>query len=255
MSQIAGQLAKGGELFSLLLDASYLADPVQQRGNDPLPYRRDCKEHLWEMGLVNRNGPNRRNGKALSAVAFHAREWQQTCHLSGAADKQRHGTAVLTAHVNFTFEDENHPLGRSAFFKENVAGLGEVLLAVARQPQAVFERQSAQGADMFERSRDLFDRRGTGGWGDCGGKHRETLRGSYRIADYGCLPIMRERQIFARDFPNDTKAGREPAPAWIRVDDMMGRFGRILEVTSHVENLFSGACAACRFASLIRTAP
>ena len=52
--------------------------------------------------------------------------------------------------------------------------LAIVFLAVAREPQAVFERQAVQRADVIDGLRDLFRRRGSGGRDDGGGKHRGT---------------------------------------------------------------------------------
>ena len=63
-------------------------------------------------------------------------------------------------------------LGGRALFKQNVAGIGDDFLAVARQPQAIFRRQVVQDADVDDGGRDLFHRRGSGG--RCGSerKHR-----------------------------------------------------------------------------------
>ena len=48
MGQVAGQLAQGGELFSLLLDARDFADAVEQRGNDALGHGGNGLKHLRE---------------------------------------------------------------------------------------------------------------------------------------------------------------------------------------------------------------
>jgi len=120
---------------------------------------------------VNEERPHRRSGKALPAVALHAREGQQAGHLPGAANKQRHGAAVLAAHMDLPFEEKHHPLRRSAFFKQHIAGVGHKLLAVPGQPQAVFQRQPVQRTNALQGSRNLFSGRGTGRRLDGRGKH------------------------------------------------------------------------------------
>jgi hypothetical protein len=56
--------------------------------------------------------------------------------LAGATDEKRHGAATLTADMDFSLENEHHVFGRRAFFKENVAGVGLHLFAVAGEPKA-----------------------------------------------------------------------------------------------------------------------
>ena len=123
MRQIAGQLPERRELFRLLLDARDLADAVEQRGNHALRHGGDGRQHLREERAVNQQRPNGRDGESLAAVALHARKRQHAGHLPGAADEERHGAAVLAAHMDLAFEDEHHVFGRSAFFEENVAGV------------------------------------------------------------------------------------------------------------------------------------
>ena len=169
--QISGQLTESRELFSLLLNARDFADAVEQRGDNALRHGGDGREHFRENRAMNQQRPDRRDGESLAAVALHAREGQQAGHLPGAADKQRHGAAVLAAHMNLAFEDEDHVLGRSAFLEENVARIGDVFLAVTREPQTIFKRKAVERADVIDGFRDFFKRRGSGGSDDGGGKH------------------------------------------------------------------------------------
>jgi hypothetical protein len=55
---------------------------------------------------------------------------------------------VLPPYVDLALEDEHHVVGRCAFFKQNVAGIGDDFLTVAGQPQAILERQVVQGAKV-----------------------------------------------------------------------------------------------------------
>ena len=57
VGQVAGQLAQGGELFGLLLDAGHLAHAVEQRGDDALRHGRDGPEHLGNSDLWNGQRP------------------------------------------------------------------------------------------------------------------------------------------------------------------------------------------------------
>ena len=134
VSQVAGQLAQGGELLGLLLDAGHLADPVEEHRDHPLGHGGDGLEHLREERFGNEQRPHIGDGKSLAAGSLHARERQQAGYLTGAADEQGHGTAVLAAHMDFAPEDKDHPLGGRALLEENVAGVGDVLLAMAGQP-------------------------------------------------------------------------------------------------------------------------
>jgi hypothetical protein len=94
--------------------------------------------------------------------------------LAGAADEQRHGTAVLAANVDFALEKKDHVLGRSTLLEENVAGVGHVFLAVASDPEAVFDGKAVQGNDSVEGGRDFFNGRGTGRRGEEGRSHPGT---------------------------------------------------------------------------------
>ena len=89
--------------------------------------------------------------------------------MPGAADEQRHRAALAAAHMDLPFEDQHHVLGRRAFFKQNVAGIGDEFLPVAGQPKAIFKRQAMQGTDVIEGGGDLLRRRGRGGRKYCGG--------------------------------------------------------------------------------------
>ncbi len=174
VGQVAGEFTERGELFSLLLDAGYFAHAVEQRGDYALGHGRDGLKHLRKDGLGNDERPDRRDGEALPAVGLHAREGEYAGHLSCAADEQGHGATMLAADMNLAFEDKDHVLGRGAFFKEDIAGVGDELLAVASEPEAVFKGQAMERADAFEGLGDLFGRRGQDGRGDGGGEHPGT---------------------------------------------------------------------------------
>jgi hypothetical protein len=75
--------------------------------------------------------------------------------------------------VNFTFKDQNHAIGRLAFFKQDVARLRDDLFAVLGEPEAIFKRESLERADSIESSRDGFSGRGTGRCGQGRGEHPE----------------------------------------------------------------------------------
>jgi len=120
------------------------------------------------------SSPRRAKWQILPAVGLHAREGKHAGHLSGAADEQGHGSAVLAAHMNLAFEDEHHMLGRSALFVEDVAGAGDHLGAVAGEPEAVFEGQAVERADAVEGLGYLFDWGRQGGGCNGEGKHPGT---------------------------------------------------------------------------------
>jgi hypothetical protein len=63
VGQVAGQLAQGGELFRLLLDAGDLAHAVEQRGDHALGHGRDGLEHLRKQRFVNQQRPDRETAK------------------------------------------------------------------------------------------------------------------------------------------------------------------------------------------------
>jgi hypothetical protein len=60
--------------------------------------------------------------------------------LTSTTDEKLHRAAALPAHVNLALQDENHPIGRSALFKKNLARLPDNFFSMARQPQPVFQR-------------------------------------------------------------------------------------------------------------------
>ena len=60
--------------------------------------------------------------------------------MSGAADEQGHGAAVLAADMNLTLENEDHVGDGGALFKEHIAGVGDVLL-----PWRASQRRSSRG--------------------------------------------------------------------------------------------------------------
>ena len=142
MGQIAGELAEGGELFGLLLDAGHLAHAVKQSGDDALGHGGNGREHLGEFLLHDEQGPDWRDRETLAARRLHARERQQSRHLSRAADEQLHRSAALPAHVNLTFEDKDHAIGWLALFEQDVSRLRDDLLAMLREPEAIFKRQA-----------------------------------------------------------------------------------------------------------------
>ena len=172
--QVAGELAEGIELFSLLLDSGNFTDAVEERGDDALGHGRDGLKHLGEQGFGNEESPDGGDRESLAAVGFHAGEGEDTGHLSCAANEQSHGAAVLAAHVDFAFEDEDHVRGLSALFEENIAGVGDELLSVVGEPEAFFQRQVVEWANAQKSVGDLVDRGGRG-WRDYGlGEHPGT---------------------------------------------------------------------------------
>src|SRR5271166_3763880 len=96
---------------------------------------------------MNGEDPAVSDGEALAAVAFHPGKGQQAGHLSGTADEQGHGAAVLAADMDFAPEDEHHLLSGCAFFKEDFAFGGDELIAVAGEPETVFQREAVQRAN------------------------------------------------------------------------------------------------------------
>ena len=163
MGQVSGKFAKGGELFRLLLDARHFAHTIEQRGDDALRHAGNRFEHGRELRFMNDQGPDRGDGYALASRGFHTGKGEQAGHLPGAADKQRHGAAVLSLDVNLSLEHENHVVGGSTFFKQNFAGVRHQLIAIARQPQAVLKRQTLKGGNAFQGFRNLLNGRGAGG--------------------------------------------------------------------------------------------
>jgi len=85
--------------------------------------------------------------------------------------------------MNLPFQNQDHAVGRGAFFEKYVPGLGHYLFAVSCQPQPVLKRKTVQWADAFNRFRDLFDGGGTGGGRNAGGKHPGPPGCKYRISD------------------------------------------------------------------------
>ena len=232
MGQVARELAEGGELFSLLLDAGDFANPVEEGGNDALGHGGNGLKHLREEGLGDEERPEGRDGESLSAVAFHAGKGEHTGHLPGAANKQGHGSAVLAADMDFALEDEDHVQDRRAFFEEHIAGVGDKLLAVAGQPEAVFQGQAMKGDDAVEGFGDFIDRGGRGRRGDGWGEHEGTSgRDSFRIADFEGW-LMREDSYHPRSqkrdlghpadgrglIPSQVSKARPGAPRAVRVD-------------------------------------
>ena len=57
VGQVAGQLAEGGKLFSLLLDAGDFAHAVEQGGDDALGHGGDGLEHLRKDELGESAAP------------------------------------------------------------------------------------------------------------------------------------------------------------------------------------------------------
>ena len=88
--------------------------------------------------------------------------------------KSAMGAAVLPAHVNLALEDENHLSAGAPSSKRTSPASAIDFLAMTGQPKSVFKGQAVQRADVIDGLRDLFGGRGTGGWGQGGGKHPGT---------------------------------------------------------------------------------
>jgi len=98
---------------------------------------------------VDGERPNRGDGKALPPKSSSVKK-EIASHLPGTANEKLHRSAALPAHMNLTLQDKNHPIGRSAFLKQNLARIANNFLAMARQPQPVFKTQSMQRDDTFD---------------------------------------------------------------------------------------------------------
>ena len=152
-----------------------------------------------KMVLGMSNAQTGRDGEALSAVAFHAREGEHAGHLSSAADEQSHGAAMLTANVNLAFEDEDHVGDRSALFEQDVSHVSEVLLTMAGEPEAVFEGQPV-GRPMRSTA-SAISSTGVGEEGvvTAGESIRWPPRCSFRIADLQAEDLWRGEMTAARE--------------------------------------------------------
>uniref|UniRef100_E6QI92 Uncharacterized protein n=1 Tax=mine drainage metagenome TaxID=410659 RepID=E6QI92_9ZZZZ len=155
VGEIAGELAEGGEFFALLLDASDLADAVEEGVDGALAERGDGLHHLREHGFVEQERPDRLDGEALATVACHAGKRQEAGHLSCASDEERHRTGALASDVDFALEDEDHLLGGHAFFKEGVAGLDAYFLTMTCQPLALTVAEAVERDDVIDGFGDL----------------------------------------------------------------------------------------------------
>ena len=68
------------------------------------------------------------------------------------------GPPLLAAHMDFALEDEDHPVGGRAFFKENIAGLpATTLRRGAPATGGLPERRPCSGA-MRSRASAMFQR-------------------------------------------------------------------------------------------------
>jgi hypothetical protein len=76
--------------------------------------------------------------------------------------------------MNLSFEDEDHLVGRRTLLKENISGIAEKLLSVAREPKSVFEGQAMQRPNALQSLGDLFDGSRSSGGGNGWGKHPVT---------------------------------------------------------------------------------
>ncbi len=83
---------------------------------------------------MNLERPAGSDGVAITAVGLHARKGELAGHGTGAADPQRHGAAVVAAHVNLTLEDEDHAVGWAAFSEDHRAIFADALFAVGGEP-------------------------------------------------------------------------------------------------------------------------
>jgi hypothetical protein len=81
---------------------------------------------------------------------------------------------MLATDMDLAFENEEHVLGGGAFFKEDVAGVCDELLPMAREPEAIFKGKSMKGTDAFEGFGDFLGRGGRGESGDSWGEHPVT---------------------------------------------------------------------------------
>jgi hypothetical protein len=84
--------------------------------------------------------------------------------LSRASNEELHRAATVAPDVNLALENQDHSICRSAFFKEDVAGLANDLLTMMGKPEAIFEGQALERHNTIDRSRNRFRRRRTG-WG------------------------------------------------------------------------------------------
>ena len=128
--EIGGELAKRVELFRLLFHTRDFADSIHHRRDDTLRHGRDGSKHRREEALVNLKRPAGSDGVAIAAVGLHAREGELAGHCASAADPHGHGAAIVAAHVDLTFEDEDHAVSGTTFSEDHGAVFADALFAV-----------------------------------------------------------------------------------------------------------------------------
>jgi hypothetical protein len=88
VGEVGGELAEGGELLGLHLDAGDLADAIEQDGDAALAHGGDGGEHLREFFLGDVERPDVADGVAVAAVALHAGVGQDAGELADAGDEE-----------------------------------------------------------------------------------------------------------------------------------------------------------------------
>jgi len=84
--------------------------------------------------------------------------------LARSSDEKLHWAAAIASDVNLALENQDHSICRITFFKEDVAGLGNYLFAMACEPEAIFKGQTLEWYNAIDRSRNRFGR-SRAGWG------------------------------------------------------------------------------------------
>ncbi len=115
MGEVGGELAEGGQLFGLHLNAGDFADAVEQDGDAALRHGRDGGQHLGKQFSGDVERPDLADGVAGAAVAFHAGVGQQAGDLAHAGDEEGDVAALRAADVHLAAQHDVHPHGGVAF--------------------------------------------------------------------------------------------------------------------------------------------
>src|SRR5204862_8181620 len=115
-----GGLAERSQLFSLLFFPGDVSDAVGQKANEALGKLGHPLKEFRKLSGRKRQGTNRKHGTPGHANGFHSGERQDACYISGTGSKDwAILRAVLAPGPEFTLQDHQHGVRRSAFLDDD----------------------------------------------------------------------------------------------------------------------------------------
>src|SRR6266702_3762352 len=133
--QASATLRPSSQLFSLLLFPCDVSNAVRQQSHEPLRKLGHALEQLRELGRWKRQRASRKYSTPGHTNRFHSGKRQDPCYIPGTGSKD--GAilrAVLAPGPEFTLQDHQHGVRRTAFLDDDSTDFDTALLRLGNKP-------------------------------------------------------------------------------------------------------------------------